>query len=75
MDFATRTIHAGQPSEPETGAVVSPIFQTTTYQQAAPGEHKGFDYTARRTLRVSGSKARRRSRGRHLRPVFDPPGG
>ena len=45
MDFATRTIHAGQPSEPETGAVVSPIFQTTTYQQAAPGEHKGFDYT------------------------------
>jgi cystathionine gamma-lyase len=45
MDFATRTIHAGQPSEPETGAVVSPIFQTTTYQQAAPGEHKGYDYT------------------------------
>jgi cystathionine beta-lyase/cystathionine gamma-synthase len=45
MDFATRTIHAGQPAEPETGAVVSPIFQTTTYQQIAPGEHRGFDYT------------------------------
>ena len=45
MDFATRTIHAGQPTEPETGAVVSPIFQTTTYQQIAPGEHRGFDYT------------------------------
>ncbi len=45
MEFATRTIHAGQPSEPETGAVVPPIFQTTTYQQAAPGEHRGFDYT------------------------------
>jgi cystathionine beta-lyase/cystathionine gamma-synthase len=45
MDFATRTIHAGQPVEPETGAVVSPIFQTTTYQQAGPGEHRGFDYT------------------------------
>ena len=45
MDFATRTIHAGQPAEPETGAVVSPIFQTTTYQQFAPGEHRGFDYT------------------------------
>jgi cystathionine beta-lyase/cystathionine gamma-synthase len=45
MDFATKTIHAGQPAEPETGAVVSPIFQTTTYQQIAPGEHRGFDYT------------------------------
>jgi len=45
MDFSTRTIHAGQPTEPETGAVVSPIFQTTTYRQIAPGEHKGFDYT------------------------------
>jgi cystathionine beta-lyase/cystathionine gamma-synthase len=45
MEFATRTIHAGQPTEPETGAVVAPIFQTTTYQQIAPGEHRGFDYT------------------------------
>jgi cystathionine beta-lyase/cystathionine gamma-synthase len=45
MEFATRTIHAGQPSEPHTGAVVAPIFQTTTYQQEGPGEHKGFDYT------------------------------
>ena len=45
MEFATRTIHAGQPAEPQTGAVVSPIFQTTTYQQIAPGEHRGFDYT------------------------------
>src|SRR6185369_11914608 len=41
----TKTIHAGQPSEPQTGAVVSPIFQTTTYQQIGPGEHRGFDYT------------------------------
>jgi cystathionine beta-lyase/cystathionine gamma-synthase len=45
MDFSTRTIHAGQPAEPQTGAVVSPIFQTTTYQQIGPGEHRGFDYT------------------------------
>ena len=45
MEFATKTIHAGQPSEPHTGAVVSPIFQTTTYQQIGPGEHRGFDYT------------------------------
>jgi len=45
MDFATKTIHAGQPPEPQTGAVVSPIFQTTTYQQIGPGDHRGFDYT------------------------------
>ena len=45
MEFATKTIHASQPSEPHTGAVVSPIFQTTTYQQLGPGEHRGFDYT------------------------------
>jgi len=45
MDFSTRTIHAHQPSEPETGAVIPPIFQTTTYQQVGPGEHRGFDYT------------------------------
>ena len=45
MEFATKTIHAGQPAEPHTGAVVAPIFQTTTYQQEAPGQHRGFDYT------------------------------
>jgi cystathionine beta-lyase/cystathionine gamma-synthase len=45
MHFATKTIHAAQPSEPETGAVIAPIFQTTTYEQLGPGEHRGFDYT------------------------------
>ncbi len=45
MDFATRTIHAGQPSEPETGSLVAPIFQTSTYQQSAPGVNRGFDYS------------------------------
>ena len=45
MDFSTRTIHSRQPCEPETGAVIPPIFQTTTYQQVGPGEHRGFDYT------------------------------
>ncbi len=45
MEFSTRTIHAAQDSEPHTGAVVAPIFQTTTYQQIGPGEHRGFDYT------------------------------
>ncbi len=45
MKFATKTIHAGQPSEPETGALVAPIFQTSTYEQEAPGQDKGFCYS------------------------------
>lgn len=45
MEFATRTIHAGQQSEPETGALIAPIFQTSTYQQQTPGQHRGFDYS------------------------------
>jgi cystathionine beta-lyase/cystathionine gamma-synthase len=45
MEFATRTIHAGQPSEPETGALIAPIFQTSTYEQDAPGVNRGFDYS------------------------------
>ncbi|MGH9689667.1 MAG: cystathionine gamma-synthase [Candidatus Acidiferrales bacterium] len=45
MKFATKTIHAGQPSEPETGALVAPIFQTSTYEQDAPGQDKGFSYS------------------------------
>jgi cystathionine gamma-lyase len=45
MEFATKTIHAGQPSEPETGSLIAPIFATSTYEQAAPGVHRGFDYS------------------------------
>lgn len=45
MDFATKTIHFNQPSDPATGAVVSPIYQTSTFQQEGPGENKGFDYS------------------------------
>jgi len=45
MEFATRTIHAEQPSEPGTGSLVAPIFQTSTYEQEAPGIHQGFDYS------------------------------
>jgi cystathionine beta-lyase/cystathionine gamma-synthase len=45
MKFATRTIHTAQPSEPGTGALIAPIFQTTTYEQTVPGEHRGFDYS------------------------------
>ena len=45
MRFATRTIHAAQPSEPETGALVAPIFQTSTFEQEAPAVHRGYDYS------------------------------
>jgi hypothetical protein len=45
MKFATKTIHAAQPSEPETGSLVAPIFQTSTYEQEAPGQDKGFNYS------------------------------
>ena len=45
MEFSTRTIHAGQPSEPGTGSLIAPIFQTSTYEQEAPGVHRGFDYS------------------------------
>src|SRR4051812_31686418 len=42
--FATRTIHAGQSPDPTTGAVMTPIYTTSTYAQQSPGVHKGFDY-------------------------------
>ena len=45
MEFSTRTIHAGQPSEPGTGSLVAPIFQTSTFEQDEPGVNRGFDYS------------------------------
>src|SRR6476659_8231163 len=41
---ATRFIHAGAEPDPSTGAIMTPIYQTSTYVQAAPGQHKGFEY-------------------------------
>jgi cystathionine beta-lyase/cystathionine gamma-synthase len=41
----TLCVHAGQTPEPVTGAIMQPIFQTSTYVQEAPGEHKGYDYS------------------------------
>src|SRR6266571_3346196 len=43
-EFATRAIHAGQEPDPSTGAVMTPIYATSTYVQQSPGKHKGFDY-------------------------------
>lgn len=44
MKFATKVIHAGIEPDPSTGAIMTPIFQTSTYVQAAPGDHKGYEY-------------------------------
>ena len=43
--FATKAIHAGQEADPTTGAVMTPIYQTSTYKQASPGDHKGYEYS------------------------------
>ena len=55
MKFATKTIHAGQPSEPETGSLIAPIFQTSTYEQESPGRQRASTTRARTTRRASGS--------------------
>ncbi|MEM6300008.1 MAG: PLP-dependent transferase, partial [Bacteroidota bacterium] len=42
--FGTLAVHAGVEPDPSTGAIMTPIFQTSTYVQAAPGDHKGYEY-------------------------------
>lgn len=44
MKFGTKVIHAGIEPDPQTGAVMTPIYQTSTYAQEAPGKHKGYEY-------------------------------
>lgn len=44
MKFSTKAIHAGQQPDPATGAIITPIYQTSTYVQEAVGRHKGFEY-------------------------------
>jgi len=44
MKFESKVIHAGIEPDPSTGAIMTPIFQTSTYVQASPGDHKGFEY-------------------------------
>lgn len=45
LEFSTRTIHGGQWPDPTTGAVITPIYATSTYAQTSPGEHTGFEYS------------------------------
>jgi len=45
MKFNTKTIHGGQKHDPSTGAVMPPIYQTSTYAQRSPGDHQGYEYS------------------------------
>ncbi len=45
MEFNTKVIHGGQEYDPSTGAVMPPIYQTSTYAQSSPGDHKGYEYS------------------------------
>ena len=45
LDFNTRAIHGGQYPDPSTGAVITPIYATSTYAQSSPGAHQGFEYS------------------------------
>jgi cystathionine gamma-lyase/cystathionine beta-lyase len=45
MKFATKAIHAGQEPDPTTGAIMTPIYQTSTYWQNSPGDNKGYEYS------------------------------
>ncbi len=48
LDFGTRVIHGGQRPDPLTGAVMTPIYLSSTYVQDSPGVHKGYDYARTR---------------------------
>ncbi|MBL6448186.1 cystathionine gamma-synthase [Fulvivirga sp. 29W222] len=45
MKFGTKAIHAGVEPDPTTGAIMTPVYQTSTYVQASPGDHKGYEYS------------------------------
>src|SRR5258706_9067846 len=44
MKFGTKAVHAGIDPDPSTGAIMTPIYQTTTYVQESPGKHQGYAY-------------------------------
>ena len=45
MKFGTKVIHSGLETDPSTGAIITPIYQTSTYVQKKPGKHLGFEYS------------------------------
>ena len=69
LAFSTRAIHGGQSHDPTTGAVMVPIYATSTYGQQSPGVHKGFEMPAARIRRVSPSSAPWRTSKAAPRPL------
>jgi cystathionine gamma-lyase len=65
LALATRAIHAGQSPDPSTGAIMTPIYATSTYVQDSPGKHKGYEY----------SRTQNPTRGAYERCVADLEGG
>ena len=49
MKIETIAIHAGQKPDPSTGAIMTPVYQTSTYVQKSPGEHLGYEYSRSQT--------------------------
>jgi len=77
MEFETRAIHEGQHPDPATGAIVTPIYQTSTFVQSKVGEHQGFEYSRTGIRRAPRSnRASRRWRARRTvsrsRPAWLP---
>jgi cystathionine beta-lyase/cystathionine gamma-synthase len=66
-NFATRAVHAGQEPDPGTGAIITPIYQTSTYVQQSPGDHKGYEYgrTANPTRRALEANIASLETGKH----------
>ena len=54
--FETRSIHSGQSSDPSTGAVMTPIYATSTYANSSPGKNLGYEYGSHKTLHERFSK-------------------
>jgi len=67
MGFSTDAIHAGQISDPVTGAVITPLYQTSTYQQEELGKHKGYEYgrTQNRTREALEGNIAALEKGKH----------
>ncbi len=68
LEIGTLAIHGGQEPDPSTGAIMTPIYQTSTYAQTSPGVHKGYDYSrtdnpTRRALEKSMASLERASYG------------
>ena len=69
MGFATNAIHVGQEPDPATGAIVAPIYQTSTYVYEELGKHKGYDYARTNHPESQSAGAHRRQTGRRTQRV------